>query len=140
MKKILFLLAIVLAGVCVFGQTYDSTITLSTYKTSYTYTFDCLNDEIVKMTPGQLLEQAGKLKNTAITVGLVSTALSVAITIPTACGKISPGAGYAIGSVIGFVGGVTCLALEVKSNKLIKEAGRRMSKIEIRGNGVTIKF
>lgn len=94
----------------------------------------------MKMSPGQMLEKAGKLKNTAIGVGLGLTAVSMAVTIPTACGKIDATTGYIIGGVIGFAGLVSVLSIEVKSNKLIKEAGRRMTMIEIKGNGVNIRF
>lgn len=140
MKKILFVLAIVMMSVCSFGQTNDRTLKLSTYRTSYAYTFDTQNDEIINMSPGQLLERAGKLKNTALAVGLITTAATIAITTPIVCCSKDPILGYILGGSIGLVGCISCITLEVRSNKLIKEAGRRMTMIEIKGNGVNIKF
>lgn len=143
MKKILFILAMVLMSVCSFGQTQRTTndgMTYSTYQTYKVYSFESQDTALMKMSPGQMLEKAGKLKNTAIGVGLGLTAVSMAVTIPTACEKIDATTGYIIGGVIGFAGLVSVLAIEVKSNKLIKEAGRRMTMIEIKGNGVNIKF
>lgn len=140
MKKILFVLAMVMMSVCSFGQTNDSTLKLSTYRTSYAYTFDTQDEEIINMSPGQLLERAGKLKNTAIVVGLISTAATIGITTPIVCCSKDKIFGYIFGGSIGLIGSIACITLEVKSNKLIKEAGRRMTMIEIKGNGVNIKF
>lgn len=143
MKKILFAITIMLISVCSFAQTKRTTndgMTYSTYRTNYIYTFDSQNEEIMKMSPGELLERAGQLKNIAIGVGLGLTAVSMAVTIPTAFGMIDATTGYIIGGVIGFAGLVSVLSIEVKSNKLIKEAGRRMTMIEIKGNGVNIRF
>lgn len=143
MKKILFVITIMLISVCSFAQTQRTTndgMTYSTYQTYKVYSFESQDTELMKMSPGQMLEKAGKLKNTAIGVGLGLTAVSMAVTIPTACRKIDATTGYIIGGVIGFAGLVSVLAIEVKSNKLIKEAGRRMTMIEIKGNGVNIRF
>lgn len=143
MKKILFAITIMLISVCSFAQIQRTTndgMTYSTYQTYKVYSFESQDTVLMKMSPGQMLEKAGKLKNTAIGVGLGLTAVSMAVTIPTACGAIDATTGYIIGGVIGFAGLVSVLAIEVKSNKLIKEAGRRMTMIEIKGNGVNIRF
>lgn len=140
MKKILFVLAIVMMGVCSFGQTNDSTLKLSTYQTSYAYTFNTQDEGIINMSPGQLLKRAGKLKNTAIVVGLISTAATIGITVGCSRSSRDKKFGYIFGGSIGLIGSIACITLEVKSNKLIKEAGKRMTMIEIKGNGVNIKF
>lgn len=140
MKKILFVLAIVMMNVCSFGQTNDSTLKLSTYQTSYAYTFNTQDEEIINMSPGQLLKRAGKLKNTAIVVGLISTAATIGITVGCSRSSRDKKFGYIFGGSIGLIGTIACITLEVKSNKLIKEAGKRMTMIEIKGNGVNIKF
>lgn len=118
----------------------NNTVKATTYGTTYAYTFNTQDEEIIQMSPGQLLERAGTLKNTAIAVALVSGAVSAAITVPTACGLVEPRIGYAVGGVVALVGGIASLAIEIRSNKLIKEAGRRMACIELKANGVTVKF
>ena len=111
MKKILFVLAIVMMSVCSFGQTNDSTLKLSTYQTSYAYTFNTQNEEIINMSPGQLLERAGKLKNTAIVVGLISTAATIGITIPIVCSTRSSrdkNLGYIFGRIFKLYHNIGC--------------------------------
>lgn len=91
------------------------------------------------MTPGQLLFKSGTMKNTALTIGLITGTISGTL---IGCSFLSsePKAMYIPGAIVGLVGGVSSLCLLYTSNKLIKEAGLKMEKIQISNNGFIIKF
>ena len=141
MKKILFVLAIVIMSVCAFSQNTDNDLGLNsqTPETLAQNQPNTTNQSYDFTTAGQLLERAGKLKNTAIAVGIGAGIISSAAITINAFGSGST-AGYVIGGGIAFVGGIVSLVMEIKSNNLIQDAGRQMTKIQFQGNGVTINF
>lgn len=92
-------------------------------------------------TPGQLITECGRLKNKAVLVGLTTCVAGTFVaTLPLYSDWGIPGVAYGIGGAIAFAGGVSALVLTVKANKLLQEAGTRMEKISITGNGIVIKF
>lgn len=137
-------------------------ITLKTYKSNYCYFKRMENkpvyvgyDDILgksvysspsrfcekyaNWTPGQLIAQSGKLKNTALTVGIV-TGLASATLIGCSFVTDLPMAMYIPGAVVGFAGGVATIALLYTSNRLLQEAGLKMQNVQFSANGVTVKF
>lgn len=96
-------------------------------------------EKYANWTPGQLIAQSGKLKNTALTVGVV-TCLSASALVGFSFLTENPIPMCAIGGVIGFGGGIATIAILATSNKLLQEAGLKMQRIQISANGLTVKF
>ena len=90
-------------------------------------------------TPGELIAQSGKLKNRALTVGVV-TGLTASALIGCSFLMSEPMAMYIPGAVIGFGGAIVTVAILATSNKLLQEAGLKMQRIQLSANGLSVKF
>lgn len=91
------------------------------------------------LTPGQLIEKSGELKNIALAVGAF-TGLTSATLIGCSFLTDMPMAMYIPGVVVGFAEGVAALALSCTSNKLLQEAGLKMQRMQVSASGVILKF
>lgn len=92
-------------------------------------------------TPGELIARSGKLKNNALTVGIV-TCLTSSTLVGCAFLTRNPTVTTpmcVIGGV-GFGGGIATIALLATSNRLLQEAGLKMQRMQISANGLIIKF
>lgn len=90
-------------------------------------------------TPGELIARSGKLKNNALTVGVV-TGLAASTLVGCAFLTSNPTPMCVVGGVVGFGGGIATIALLATSNRLLQEAGLKMQKVQISANGLNIKF
>lgn len=90
-------------------------------------------------TPGELIAKSGKLKNNALTVGIV-TCLTSSTLVGCAFLTRNPTPMCVIGGVVGFGGGIATIVLLATSNRLLQEAGLKMQRMQISANGLTIKF
>lgn len=90
-------------------------------------------------TPGQLIYRSGALKNFAITTSILC-GLSSSVLIGCSFMTNNPMAMYIPGAIIGGAGFITTVALLSTSNKLLKEAGLKMERIQFSANGMTVKF
>lgn len=96
-------------------------------------------EKYASWTPGELIARSGKLKNTALTVGVV-TCLSASALVGFSFLAGNPVPMCAIGGVVGFGGGIATIAILATSNKLLQEAGLKMQRIQLSANGLNIKF
>ena len=90
-------------------------------------------------TPGQLIYRSGQLKNTALTTGIVCGLAGGAL-IGFSFMMNDPLVLSITGGAVAFVGGVASICLLYTSNKLLKEAGLKMERIQFSANGLTVKF
>ena len=154
MKKIILLFfALILSIACFSQNEQKDSLQLKTYKQNYSYfkkekfdslsfVYDYTSSFTVKyanFTPGQLIEKSGKLKNAALTVGIL-TGLASATLVGCSFLTDKSMAMYIPGAIVGFAGGVATLVILYTSNKLLQEAGLKMQRMQLSANGVILKF
>lgn len=126
-------------------QTTQNNMFIQTYKNqNFTHT----------KTPGELIAHSAKLKNQALTIGLISGIIGG---VMIGCSPLLGSKTYhdvwnhsytrnnslaliIPGSIICGVGCITSITLVAHSNKILKEAGLKMTQIQIKTNGVQVNF
>lgn len=127
-------------------QTTQNDMFIQTYKNqNFTHT----------NTPGELIAYSARLQNQALTIGLISSIIGgVMIGCSPLLGSKTYRNDWGMvyhtrnnslaliipGSIICGVGCITSITLVAHSNKILKEAGLKMTQIQIKTNGVQVNF
>lgn len=136
-RTILLFFALILSIACFSQNEQKGSLQLRTYNQDGTV--PSFTIKYANFTPGQLIEKSGELKNTALTVGVL-TGLASATLVGCSFLIDIPMAMYMSGAIVGFAGGVATLVLLHTSNKLLQEAGLKMQRMQLSANGVILKF
>jgi len=112
----------------------DSVI-LTTYETTSPF-----NEKWNDMTPGELIQRSGELKNTALTTVILTSVAGTTLTIVGAFAASDGTFCYIIGGTVAWVGAIAGIAISAVSNKMLQAAGWKMKHMSVQANGITIKF